>query len=158
MNARHQLRFCGESCLQVGLDAHKILVLRKQNFSHDVVGFRMEKFARAHPGSSREQFDPEFLQIGLAAKPQLVPRIHALLGQVYASGGDTKRAIEEYKLGLPSDDDGSVHFQLGRLYQKSGETKLAAEAFADSKAINQRKQIAGRNTFGRQQKDVSPQP
>jgi hypothetical protein len=99
-----------------------------------------------------------YLLAGLTAKAQLLPRIHALLGQVYASEGDTKRAIDEYKLGLPSDDDGSVHFQLGRLYQKSGEAKLAADAFADSKAINQRKQTAGRNTFGLQQKNVSPQP
>jgi tetratricopeptide (TPR) repeat protein len=99
-----------------------------------------------------------YLRAGLGAKAQLVPRIHALLGQVYASEGDTKRAIDEYKLGLTSDDDGSVHFQLGRLYQKCGEAKLAADAFADSKAINQRKQTAGRNTFGLQQKDVSPQP
>jgi tetratricopeptide (TPR) repeat protein len=118
------------------------------NYIMGEVLFAEHKYSDAEP----------YLQAGLAAKPQLVPRIHALLGQVYASGGDTKRAIEEYKLGLPSDDDGSVHFQLGRLYQKSGEAKLAAEAFADSKAINQRKQIAGRNTFGRQQKDVSPQP
>src|SRR5258707_2329566 len=99
-----------------------------------------------------------YLQAGLAAKAQLVPRIHALLGQIYASEGDTKSAIDEYKLGLSSDDDGSVHFQLGRLYQKSGEAKLASDAFEDSKAINQRKQMAGRNTFGRQQKDLSPQP
>jgi tetratricopeptide (TPR) repeat protein len=99
-----------------------------------------------------------YLRAGLGAKAQLVPRIHALLGQVYASEGDTKRAIDEYKLGLTSDDDGSVHFQLGKLYQKCGEAKLAADAFADSKAINQRKQTAGRNTFGLQQKDVSPQP
>jgi tetratricopeptide (TPR) repeat protein len=99
-----------------------------------------------------------YLQAGLAAKAQLVPRIHALLGQIYASEGNTERAIKEYNLGLSSDDDGSVHFQLGRLYQKSGEAKLAAGAFEDSKAINQRKQMAGRNTFGRQQKDLSPQP
>jgi len=118
------------------------------NYIMGEVLFAEHKYSDAEP----------YLQAGLAAKPQLVPRIHALLGQVYASGGDTKRAIEEYKLGLPSDDDGSVHFQLGRLYQKSGEAKLAAEAFADSKAINQKKQMAGRNTFGRQQKDVSPQP
>jgi tetratricopeptide (TPR) repeat protein len=99
-----------------------------------------------------------YLRAGLAGKAQLVPRIHALLGQIYASEGDTKRAINEYKLGLSSDDDGSVHFQLGRLYQKSGETKLASDAFEDSKAINLRRQAAGRNTFGRQQKDLSPQP
>jgi tetratricopeptide (TPR) repeat protein len=99
-----------------------------------------------------------YLQAGLAAKAQLVPRIHALLGQIYASEGNTERAIKEYNLGLSSDDDGSVHFQLGRLYQKSGEAKLAAGAFEDSKALNQRKQAAGRNTFGRQQKDISVQP
>jgi tetratricopeptide (TPR) repeat protein len=99
-----------------------------------------------------------YLQAGLAAKAQLVPRIHALLGQIYASEGNTERAIKEYNLGLSSDDDGSVHFQLGRLYQKSGEAKLAAGAFEDSKTISQRKQAAGRNTFGRQQKDLSPQP
>jgi tetratricopeptide (TPR) repeat protein len=99
-----------------------------------------------------------YLQAGLAARAELVPRIHALLGQVYASEGDTKRAIDEYKLGLPSDDDGSVHFQLGRLYQKAGETELAASAFAESKAINQRRQTSSRDTFRLQQKDPSPQP
>jgi tetratricopeptide (TPR) repeat protein len=99
-----------------------------------------------------------YLRAGLGAKAELVPRIHALLGQVYASQGDTKRAIDEYKLGLPSDDDGSVHFQLGRLYQKAGEAKLAAQAFADSKALNQKKQSTARSTFGHLQKDVPPQP
>jgi tetratricopeptide (TPR) repeat protein len=99
-----------------------------------------------------------YLQAGLAARAELIPRIHALLGQVYASEGDTKRAIDEYKLGLPSDDDGSVHFQLGRLYQKVGETELAASAFADSKALNQRRQTSSRDTFRLQQKDPSPQP
>ena len=118
------------------------------NYIMGEVLFAEHKYSDAEP----------YLQAGLTAKAQLVPRIHALLGQVYASEGDTKHAIDEYKLGLPSDDDGSVHFQLGRLYQKSGEAKLAADAFADSKAINQRKQTAGRNTFGLQQKNVSPQP
>jgi tetratricopeptide (TPR) repeat protein len=118
------------------------------NYIMGEVLFAEHKYSDAEP----------YLQAGLAAKAQLVPRIHALLGQVYASKGDTKRAIDEYKLGLPSDDDGSVHFQLGRLYQKSGEAKLAADAFADSKTINQRKQAAGRDSFGRQQKSPSPQP
>ena len=83
-----------------------------------------------------------YLKAGLTAKAELVPRIHALLGQVYAGEGDTARAIEEFKAGLSSDDDGSVHFQLGRLYQKSGEAKLAAIAFEESKALSQRKQTA----------------
>ena len=99
-----------------------------------------------------------YLRTGLGAKAELVPRIHALLGQVYATQGDTKRAIEEYQLGLPSDDDGSVHFQLGRLYQKVGDAKLAAEAFADSKTLNQKKQSAARNTYGHLQTAPSPHP
>jgi tetratricopeptide (TPR) repeat protein len=99
-----------------------------------------------------------YLKAGLTARAELIPRIHALLGQVYANQGDTKRAIDEYKLGLPSDDDGSVHFQLGRLYQRVGETELAAGAFADSKALNQRRRTATRGTFGLQQKGPSSQP
>jgi tetratricopeptide (TPR) repeat protein len=99
-----------------------------------------------------------YLRTGLAARNELVPRIHALLGQIYSGQGDTKRAIEEYKLGLPSDDDGSVHFQLGRLYQKAGEKELAANAFADSKALNQRRRSNTETTFGVQQKDLPPRP
>jgi tetratricopeptide (TPR) repeat protein len=83
-----------------------------------------------------------FLIIGLAAKAELVPRIHALLGEVYANQGDTERAVEEFKAGLSSDDDGSVHFQLGRLYQKVGQTKLAVAAFEESKILSQRKRTA----------------
>ena len=108
--------------------------------------FAQHKYSDAEP----------YLKAGLTTKAELIPRIHALLGQVYASEGDTKHAIDEYKLGLPSDDDGSVHYQLGRLYQKAGEAELAAQAFAESKTLNQRKQTAARNTFGLQQKDQSP--
>ena len=89
-----------------------------------------------------------YLRAGLSAKSELVVRIHALLGQVYASQGDTERAIAEYRLGLPSDDDGSVHFQLGRLYQRIGESELAANAFAESKTLNQRKQASTISNFG----------
>jgi tetratricopeptide (TPR) repeat protein len=118
------------------------------NYIMGEVLFAEHKYSDAEP----------YLKAGLTARAELIPRIHALLGQVYASQGDTKRAIDEYKLGLPSDDDGSVHFQLGRLYQRVGETELAAGAFADSKALNQRRRTATRGTFGLQQKDPSPQP
>jgi len=117
------------------------------NYIMGEVLFAEHKYSEAEP----------YLKTGLTTRAELIPRIHALLGQVYGSQGDTPRAIEEYKLGLPSDDDGSVHYQLGRLYQKTGETKLAAQAFADSKALNQRKQTATRDTFGLQQKPPSPQ-
>jgi tetratricopeptide (TPR) repeat protein len=117
------------------------------NYIMGEVLFAEHKYSEAEP----------YLKTGLTTRAELIPRIHALLGQVYASQGDTQHAIEEYKLGLPSDDDGSVHYQLGRLYQKTGESKLAAEAFADSKALNQRKQTATRDNFGLQQKAPPPQ-
>jgi tetratricopeptide (TPR) repeat protein len=117
------------------------------NYIMGEVLFAEHKYSEAEP----------YLKTGLATRAELIPRIHALLGQVYASQGDTQHAINEYKLGLPSDDDGSVHYQLGRLYQKAGEATLAAEAFADSKALNQRKQTATRDTFGLQQKVPPPQ-
>jgi tetratricopeptide (TPR) repeat protein len=116
------------------------------NYIMGEILFAEHKYSDAEP----------YLKAGLTTKAELIPRIHALLGQVYASQGDTKHAIGEYKLGLQSDDDGSVHFQLGRLYQKAGETELAAQAFAESKTLNQRKQTAARNTFGLQQRDQSP--
>jgi len=75
------------------------------------------------------------LQIGLSSKKELLPRIHALLGRVYASQGKDQQAIEELRWGLPSDDDGSVHFQLGRLYQKLGQQKLAQAAFDETKRL-----------------------
>ncbi|MFP5227485.1 MAG: tetratricopeptide repeat protein [Acidobacteriota bacterium] len=68
-------------------------------------------------------------------KPELLPRLHALLGRVDAETGRTEEAIAEYKLGLPSDEDGSLHFQLGRLYQKTGNRTAAEEAFRESKRI-----------------------
>jgi tetratricopeptide (TPR) repeat protein len=117
------------------------------NYIMGEVLFAEHKYSDAQP----------YLIAGLTTRAELIPRIHALLGQIYASQGDTKRAIEEYKLGLPSDDDGSVHFQLARLYQKTGETKLAAEAFADSKFLNQRKQTAAQTTSDLQQKIRHPQ-
>jgi len=117
------------------------------NYIMGEVLFAEHKYSDAEP----------YLKAGLTTRAELIPRIHALLGQIYASQGDTKHAIEEYKLGLPSDDDGSVHYQLARLYQRTGEAKLAAEAFADSKSLNQRKQTAARATFGLQQKTQLPQ-
>jgi tetratricopeptide (TPR) repeat protein len=117
------------------------------NYIMGEVLFAEHKYSEAEP----------YLKTGLTTRAELIPRIHALLGQVYGSQGDTQRAIDEYKLGLPSDDDGSVHYQLGRLYQRTGEARLAAAAFADSKALNQRKQTTTRDTFGLQQKPLSPQ-
>ncbi len=68
-------------------------------------------------------------------KPEFVPRLHALMGRVYAETDRIPAAITEYKAGLSTDEDGSIHFQLGRLYQKSGDKTAAEEAFRDSQRI-----------------------
>lgn len=68
-------------------------------------------------------------------KPELVPRVHALLGHVYAETGRPEAAIAEYKLALQADADGSLHYQIGRLYQKTGNRAAAEEAFRDSQRL-----------------------
>jgi tetratricopeptide (TPR) repeat protein len=68
-------------------------------------------------------------------KPELLPRLHVLLGQVYAETDRIPAAIAEYKAGLSTDEDGSVHYQLARIYQKSGDKRAADEAFKASKRI-----------------------
>jgi tetratricopeptide (TPR) repeat protein len=70
-------------------------------------------------------------------QPEFLPRLHALLGQVYAATARIPAAIQEYKQGLATDEDGSIHFQLGRLYQKSGDRNAAQEAFRESKRLRQ---------------------
>jgi predicted Zn-dependent protease len=70
--------------------------------------------------------------------PDLAPRLHVLLGQVYAATDRIPAAISEFKSGLSTDEDGSIHFQLGRLYQKTGDKNAAEQAFRESKRIRSR--------------------
>jgi tetratricopeptide (TPR) repeat protein len=71
-------------------------------------------------------------------KPELVPRVHILRGQVYAETGRIAAAIAEYKLGMAGDEDGSIHYQLARLYQKTGNKAAAAEEIRLSKQLRER--------------------
>lgn len=70
-------------------------------------------------------------------KPELVPRVHILLGQVYAETGRLADAIAEYNLGITTDEDGSLHYQLARLYQKTGNQNAAAEEIRRSKQLRE---------------------
>jgi len=71
-------------------------------------------------------------------KPELVPRVHILRGQVYAEMGRTTDAIAEYRLGIAGDEDGSIHYQLARLYQKAGDKIAATEEIRLSKQLRER--------------------
>jgi tetratricopeptide (TPR) repeat protein len=76
-----------------------------------------------------------YLEKCLHAKPQMLPRVHALIGNVYAETDRTHEAIQELKLGASSDEDGSIHYLLVRLYRKQGYTKDADAALDRMKAI-----------------------
>lgn len=66
---------------------------------------------------------------------KFMPRVHALLGEVYSATDRIPEALSEFKLGLINDDDGSIHYQLGRIYQKLGDREKADEAFRASKQL-----------------------
>ena len=81
-----------------------------------------------------------FLQKGLAAKPQMLPHVHALLGTVYSETGRTQDAIAQLEMGLGADQDGSTYYKLARMYRKTGDTKKADEAMQQVKALEQQRQ------------------
>ena len=86
--------------------------------------------------AQREYADAEpYLEHSLHARPDLLPRVHALLGEVFARTGRSKEALKELTQGLASDEDGSVHYQLARLYKEAGDLKAADAAFEKSKQI-----------------------
>jgi tetratricopeptide (TPR) repeat protein len=75
----------------------------------------------------------------LNAKPQMLPHVHALLGEAYAADGKIQQAIRELKLGASSDQDGSVHYRLARLYSKLGDRAAAQAAIQQTKLIQQKR-------------------
>jgi tetratricopeptide (TPR) repeat protein len=79
-----------------------------------------------------------YLMKGLNAKPQMLPHVHALFGNVYAEEGKTTEAIAQLKLGLASDEDGSVHYQLARLYRQTGDNQSASQALEQMKLIQKK--------------------
>jgi tetratricopeptide (TPR) repeat protein len=86
--------------------------------------------------AQNEYADAEpYLKASLHVRPDLLPRVHALLGRVFAGTGRPKEAIQELTLGLASDEDGSVYYQLARLYKEAGDSKAAAAALEKSKQI-----------------------
>ncbi len=105
--------------------------------------------------SQREYAEAEpYLLKSLNAKPQMLPRIHALIGKAYAETGRTQEAIEQLKLGASSDEDGSVQYLLSRLYLKIGDTKDATEAIDRVKSIKQQRAAQGYKRI--EDPDLSP--
>lgn len=93
----------------------------------------LHRYSEAHPylekclASTKEAND--------SSAAELAPRAHALLGRVQAEAGNVPEAIVEMKLGLSSDQDGSLYFQLSRLYRGEGKLAEAQQAEATAKEL-----------------------
>jgi predicted Zn-dependent protease len=81
--------------------------------------------------------------MSLKAKPQMLPRVHALIGKVYAETGRPHNAIEQLKMGASSDEDGTVHYLLARLYRQLGDAKDASAAIEHMKEIKRQRSERG---------------
>ncbi|MGP8175222.1 MAG: tetratricopeptide repeat protein [Terracidiphilus sp.] len=79
-----------------------------------------------------------YLRKSRGVQPEFIPRLHALLGEVYANTGRVNEALSEFKLAAASDTDGSIHYQMARLYQKTGDKQAAAEAFQASRQLREK--------------------
>ena len=91
-----------------------------------------------------EYADAEPLLIkSLRGKSQMLPRIHVLIGKVYAETGRTEDAIEQLKLGASSDEDGTVQYLLARMYRKLGDTQDANKAIEQMKVIKEQREARG---------------
>jgi predicted Zn-dependent protease len=88
-----------------------------------------------------------FLKRGLPSRPDLQPRVHALLGRVYAALGREKEAIEELRQGVASDEDGGIYYQFARLYHKAGDAKAANAPIERSRQIKARHDDLARRTL-----------
>jgi tetratricopeptide (TPR) repeat protein len=95
-----------------------------------------------------------YLIKSLHAKPQMLPRIHALIGKAYAEMGRTQDAIAQLKMGESSDEDGSVQYLLVQLYRRLGDTQDAMAALGRMKTI--KAQRAARGYKRVEDPDLSP--
>lgn len=94
----------------------------------DILVYRRE-FAQAEP----------YARAALRGDPPRLPRVHALLGKIYASQGRTAEAIAELQQAITDDPDGSFHYQIARLYKQIGDEDAASEALKESEALRKRR-------------------
>jgi predicted Zn-dependent protease len=99
-----------------------------------------------------------FLNKSLDAKPQTLPHVHILLGEVYEGTGRTQDAISQLQMGLAGDDDGSAYYRLARIYSRMGNKAAADAAIEHVKAIQesrrQRAVVAVQDSSAAMQDDI----
>jgi predicted Zn-dependent protease len=102
----------------------------------DILVYRRE-FAEAEP----------YAKAALRGDPPRLPRVHALLGKIYASQGRTTEAISELQQAITDDPDGSFHFQIARLYKQVGDENAAGEALKQSEALRKKRAQRAQETI-----------
>jgi tetratricopeptide (TPR) repeat protein len=87
---------------------------------------------------SRQAFaDAEpHLKLSLHGEPELLPRVHVLLGDCFEAKNDAVGAIREMEMASRNDEDGTVHYKLARLYRKIGDINRATTAMQESKKLH----------------------
>ena len=98
------------------------------------------------------------LKKSLKADPELLPRVHELLGRCYASTNNVNDAIREFTLALPSDEDGSVHYELARLYRKTGDMPAMKSALEVSERLHKERLDRAHAAMAAVQQASSPKP
>jgi tetratricopeptide (TPR) repeat protein len=80
-----------------------------------------------------------YLKLGMGAKPQMLPHLHVLLGEVYEHTNRPQQAITELQMGAFSDETGGAYYQLARLYTSEGNKMAAQDALAHTRDLEKRR-------------------
>lgn len=78
-----------------------------------------------------------YLKRGAGAKPEMLPHLHFLLGEIYENTGRMQQAVSELRLALSGDEDGSAYYQLAQIYKQLGERAAAEKALAHVRELQQ---------------------
>jgi len=98
-----------------------------------------EILVEQHQWTQAEDYLERSLNAAQPLKPQMLPHVHVLLGEVYEHTDRFQEAITELRMGLASDEDGSVYYQLARLYTRLGNKAAAQDAIVHVKELEQKR-------------------
>lgn len=92
-----------------------------------------------HEWAEAEDYLKRALSATPPIKPQMLPHVHVLLGQVDEQTDRPQEAISQFKMGLASDEDGTVYYRLARIYSRLGNKSAAQAAIVHVKALEQKR-------------------
>jgi len=116
-----------------------------------------EILVEQHEWTQAENYLKRSLYAAHPLKPQILPHVHVLLGQVFAQTDRPQEAISELQMGLTSDEDGSVYYQLARLYIRLGNKAAAQSAIVHVKELERKKReraVVAVHDFGAAVSDI----